>query len=244
MSDLVEKDLDPSVLMWDIRRTIPLEQWPRARTVVAFRLTGAPPKASSWWLMVADGGAEVCDFDPGYEVAATISTSLRTLSQIWRGDQSWQRAAVGRVSLHRRPYARCDAQCPPGSANQAWRRCRDRPDSVARLLLGATAAAVPVLLDADRFLVEAETCQLRPLPQAALELGETSETRKADDVVPEPARVVGARQPADHRAEERGAVGRLEMQDRRADVATRQGERFLGLGADLVVETGVVERRR
>jgi DNA-binding HxlR family transcriptional regulator len=100
MSDLVEKDLDPSVLMWDIRRTIPVEQWPRTRTVVAFRLSGAPPKASSWWLMVADGGAEVCDFDPGYDVAATVSTSLRMLSQIWRGDQSWQRALLdGSVSI-------------------------------------------------------------------------------------------------------------------------------------------------
>jgi DNA-binding HxlR family transcriptional regulator len=107
MGDLVEKDLDPSVLMWDIRRTIPLAQWPRGRTVVAFRLTGAPPKASSWWLMVADGGAEVCDFDPGYEVAATVSTSLRTLSQIWRGDQSWQRALLdGSVSIDARREAR------------------------------------------------------------------------------------------------------------------------------------------
>ena len=100
MSDLVEKDLDPSVLMWDIRRTIELDQWPRTRTMVAFRLSGAPPKASSWWLMVADGEAQVCDFDPGYEAAATIATSLRTLSQIWRGDQSWQRALLdGSVSI-------------------------------------------------------------------------------------------------------------------------------------------------
>lgn len=100
LSDLVDKDLDPSVLMWDIRRTIPLDEWPRARTVVAFRLSGAPPKSSSWWLMVADGEAEVCDFDPGYDVAATVSTSLRALTQIWRGDQSWQRAVLdGSVSI-------------------------------------------------------------------------------------------------------------------------------------------------
>ena len=100
MSDLVEKDLDPSVLMWDIRRTIPLDEWPRGRTVVEFRLSGAPPKASSWWLMVSDGEAQVCDFDPGYEVTATVSTSLRTLSQIWRGDQSWRRATLdGSVSI-------------------------------------------------------------------------------------------------------------------------------------------------
>lgn len=94
MSDLVDKDLDPSVLMWDIRRTIPLERWPRVRTVVAFRLTGAPPKAGSWWLMVSDGAAEVCDFDPGHEVTASVSTSLRTLTQIWRGDQSWESAVL------------------------------------------------------------------------------------------------------------------------------------------------------
>jgi DNA-binding HxlR family transcriptional regulator len=100
MSDLVEKDLDPSVLMWDIRRTMPIDKWPRSRTVVAFRLTGAPPKASSWWLMVADGGAEVCDFHPGYDVASTVTTSLHTLTRIWRGDQSWQRALLdGSVAI-------------------------------------------------------------------------------------------------------------------------------------------------
>ena len=98
--DLVENDLDPSLLMWDIHRNIPLEEWPRGRTVVAFRLTGAPPKASAWWLIVADGGAEACDLDPGYEVAATVTTSLRTLSQIWRADISWSRALLdGSVSI-------------------------------------------------------------------------------------------------------------------------------------------------
>lgn len=100
MNDLVEKDLDPSVLMWDIRRTICLDNWPRARTVLGFRLSGAPPKASSWWLVVADSGAEVCDFDPGYDVAATVSTSLRTLTDIWRGDRSWPQAVLdGSVSI-------------------------------------------------------------------------------------------------------------------------------------------------
>ena len=42
-------------------------------------------------------------------------------------------------------------------------------------------------------------------------------------------------QPADHRAEERGAVRRLEVQDRRADVLARQRERLVGLGLDLLV---------
>jgi hypothetical protein len=50
--------------------------------------------------MVADGGAEVCDFHPGYEVASTVTTSLHTLTRIWRGDQSWQRALLdGSVAI-------------------------------------------------------------------------------------------------------------------------------------------------
>jgi hypothetical protein len=55
---------------------------------------------SSWWLVGADGHVDVCDNDPGHDVTATISGSLRTLTQIWRGDVSWSRAqADGSVSI-------------------------------------------------------------------------------------------------------------------------------------------------
>src|SRR6202044_3392464 len=87
--ELGDDDLDPHLLMWDIRRTISVDAWPRARTVVAFRLTGGAlgltgvaPKAARWWLMVSEGAADVCDFDPGYEVAATVETSLLALVQL------------------------------------------------------------------------------------------------------------------------------------------------------------------
>jgi DNA-binding HxlR family transcriptional regulator len=92
IGELGEEDLDPHLLMWDMRRTIPIANWPRARTTVAFRLDGVPPKASRWWLVVADGEADVCDFDPGYEVAGTVETSLRILTRIWRGDTTWPHA--------------------------------------------------------------------------------------------------------------------------------------------------------
>jgi DNA-binding HxlR family transcriptional regulator len=92
MPELGEEDLDPHLLMWDMRRTVPIDAWPRARTVVAFKLSGTVPGAAEWWLSVADGEADVCDFDPGYEVTATVSTSLRTLTAIWRGDVSWAHA--------------------------------------------------------------------------------------------------------------------------------------------------------
>ena len=100
IGDLGDEDLDPHLLMWDMRRTIPIADWPRTRTTIAFVLDGVAPKASRWWLTVSDGQADVCDFDPGYDVAGTVQTNLRTLIEIWRGDAGWARAVLdGRVAL-------------------------------------------------------------------------------------------------------------------------------------------------
>lgn len=50
--------------------------------------------------MGADGHIDVCENDPGYDITSTISGSLRTLTQIWRGDVPWSRAiADGSVSI-------------------------------------------------------------------------------------------------------------------------------------------------
>ncbi|MBN3507331.1 winged helix-turn-helix transcriptional regulator [Mycolicibacterium nivoides] len=100
IGDLGDEDLDPHLLMWDMRRTIPIADWPRTRTTIAFVLDGVAPKASRWWLTVSDGQADVCDFDPGYDVAGTVQTNLRTLIEIWRGDAGWTRAVLdGSVAL-------------------------------------------------------------------------------------------------------------------------------------------------
>ncbi|MCG7609169.1 MULTISPECIES: winged helix-turn-helix transcriptional regulator [Mycobacterium] len=100
IGELGEEDLDPHLLMWDIRRTIPVADWPRSRTTVAFVFDEVAAKASRWWLTVSDGQADVCDFDPGYEVAGTVQTRLRTLTEIWRGDIGWARAVLdGSVAL-------------------------------------------------------------------------------------------------------------------------------------------------
>jgi DNA-binding HxlR family transcriptional regulator len=96
IGELGEEDLDPHLLMWDMRRTIRVEGWPRSRTTLAFHLDGVTPKASRWWLVVSDGEADVCDFDPGYDVAGTIETTLRTLTRIWRGDVGWSQALLDR----------------------------------------------------------------------------------------------------------------------------------------------------
>mgnify|MGYP000861653667 FL=1 len=94
LGQLGDHDLDPHLLMWDIRRTVPIDAWPRTRTVVAFHFNDVAPKASRWWLAVADGQADVCDVDPGYDVTATVESSLRALTEIWRGDATWSRCLL------------------------------------------------------------------------------------------------------------------------------------------------------
>ncbi|MCZ0911072.1 helix-turn-helix domain-containing protein [Gordonia amicalis] len=92
VGDLGDADLDPHLLMWDMRRTVPVDQWPRRRTVVQFMFRDVIGKARTWYLVVSGDDAQVCDFDPGYEVDATVVTDLRTLTEIWRGDIDWRYA--------------------------------------------------------------------------------------------------------------------------------------------------------
>ncbi|WP_067434775.1 winged helix-turn-helix transcriptional regulator [Nocardioides jensenii] len=89
IGELGTEDLDPHLLLWDIRRTVPVDEWPRSRTVLAFAFDDVPQKVAHWWLVVAGSEPDVCDYDPGFEVTATIRTGLRTMTEIWRGDRSW-----------------------------------------------------------------------------------------------------------------------------------------------------------
>jgi DNA-binding HxlR family transcriptional regulator len=92
IGQLGEDDLDPHLLMWDVRRTVPVDQWPRSRTVVEFRFTDQPSRTASWWLCVSGEDADVCDYDPGYDVTATVVTTLATMVALWRGDHTWDDA--------------------------------------------------------------------------------------------------------------------------------------------------------
>ncbi|MET0997314.1 MAG: helix-turn-helix domain-containing protein [Marmoricola sp.] len=98
IGELGDQDLDPHLLMWDIRRNVPVHEWPQTRTVLGIRFDDVPAKVASWWLVTTEGEVDVCDVDPGFEQAAGVRTSLRTLTEIWRGDRSWGQA-IGDGSL-------------------------------------------------------------------------------------------------------------------------------------------------
>jgi DNA-binding HxlR family transcriptional regulator len=89
IGELGDADLDPKLLLWDMHRNIDRASIPEGRTVVHFEFPDAPRKARRWWLILTKEGADVCDVDPGYDVAVTVTASLRRMVEIWRGDLSW-----------------------------------------------------------------------------------------------------------------------------------------------------------
>ncbi|MDN5803280.1 MAG: hypothetical protein L0H26_01640, partial [Microlunatus sp.] len=54
-----------------------------------FDIVDAPPRLRRWWMVLTPTGVDVCDADPGHEVAATVNGSMRDLVSIWRGDRTW-----------------------------------------------------------------------------------------------------------------------------------------------------------
>ncbi|MEU5884958.1 helix-turn-helix domain-containing protein [Spirillospora sp. NPDC047279] len=94
IGDLGDEDLDPKLLMWDMRRNIDHAAAPPGRTVVLFRFPDVPAKLRHWWLVIARGEADVCDFDPGHDVTVTLEARLRDMIRVWRGDVRWADALL------------------------------------------------------------------------------------------------------------------------------------------------------
>jgi DNA-binding HxlR family transcriptional regulator len=93
IGELGDRDLDPKLLMWDIRRNIDHTAVPARRTVVRFEFPDVDRAQRFWWLMITPDDADVCDVDPGHDVDLDVRAELRTMTRIWRGDLSWASAA-------------------------------------------------------------------------------------------------------------------------------------------------------
>ena len=92
--DLVDRaNLDPDLLMWDIRRNVAGKALPReGRYVVEFRLTGVPIDRRRYWLVFERGIVDLCYRDPSFDVDLFVEAGLRHLTQIWLGHISIDQA--------------------------------------------------------------------------------------------------------------------------------------------------------
>ena len=80
------ENLDPSLLMWDMRRNLDPSPLPDRRTVISFLYPELAGGRRHWWLVVEPFGAvDLCSTDPGYDVDLWVTTNLRTMTEIWMG---------------------------------------------------------------------------------------------------------------------------------------------------------------
>lgn len=92
-SDLSLEQLDASLLMWDMRRSLVLTPMPKRRSIVQFLFPEQSPRDRSFWLLVEPGApVDLCSVDPGFDVDLYVSTDLRTMTSIWMGLDTVERA--------------------------------------------------------------------------------------------------------------------------------------------------------
>lgn len=81
------QNLDASLLMWDMRRNVALDEIPEGRVVVEFRLEGTRDGRGQYWLLLdgADRSADLCPTDPGFEVDVLVEGHIATMAAYWLG---------------------------------------------------------------------------------------------------------------------------------------------------------------
>ena len=89
-SSLSLKNLDPSLLMWDMRRNLRPTEMPDRRCTIQFIYPELTGSRKVWWLVIEDGKVDLCMVDPGHEVDLYVQSSLRTMTSVWMGHATFR----------------------------------------------------------------------------------------------------------------------------------------------------------
>ena len=85
-SKLTLQNVDPKLLMWDMRRNLDPTPMPHKRCNIHFVYPEANASVRSWWLLIQpDRNVDLCSVDPGVEIDLQVRTDLRTMTAIWMG---------------------------------------------------------------------------------------------------------------------------------------------------------------
>jgi DNA-binding HxlR family transcriptional regulator len=96
-ADASLENLDPDLLMWDMRRNIDPAPMPARRNTIQIILSDLRENKRNWWLVVQPGhDVDLCSVDPGFDVDLYLSTDLRTMTEVWMGYTPISRATEQR----------------------------------------------------------------------------------------------------------------------------------------------------
>lgn len=99
-SDYRPDDLDPGLLLWDVRRFLAPGGLGADRVVVQLAFPSMPAKRRYFWIVLDGQDVDLCLTDPGFDVDVAVEADLRTLTEVWMGDARFVDAlADGRITM-------------------------------------------------------------------------------------------------------------------------------------------------
>jgi DNA-binding HxlR family transcriptional regulator len=99
-SSLSLKNLDPSLLMWDMRRHLDPQPLPPRRCTISFQYPELPAGKRSWWLVIDGGQVDLCSTNPGFDIDLYVSGPLRSMTSVWMGLSTMEKeVSAGRIEL-------------------------------------------------------------------------------------------------------------------------------------------------
>jgi len=88
---LTSMDFDVEFLMFYLERSVDPEQIPGNNAVIQFKFIDLAEQRN-WWLLVNGTKAEVCITEPSREVDVWVTTTVRTMHDVWMGDRPYRDA--------------------------------------------------------------------------------------------------------------------------------------------------------
>jgi DNA-binding HxlR family transcriptional regulator len=84
-SSLSLKNLNPSLLMWDMRRNLDPTPLPPRRCTISFVFRDVNAAKRSWWLVIDGETVDLCSNNPGFDIDLHVHGSLRSMTAVWMG---------------------------------------------------------------------------------------------------------------------------------------------------------------
>lgn len=82
------RNLDVSLLMWDMRRNLRRDVVTGdRRAVVEFVFAGVPSPKRIWWLVFDEGDVDLCIKRPGFDIDLRVNTDVKTMTDVWMGQR-------------------------------------------------------------------------------------------------------------------------------------------------------------
>ncbi len=97
---LTDDELDVEFLMRELQRRLQTECLPDGETVICLMFNELT-KHKSWWLLVDGDVVDLCSENPGRDVDLYITSSVRTIVEVWEGDLDIRTALrKGSITAH------------------------------------------------------------------------------------------------------------------------------------------------